>query len=170
VAGFQTIDVGNSVSPGGIYNDTQNVNYSIFNSMFVGEGDGTAGSGNPRNISMIDVNYVNVYINGDNYQLMDYNNNFNANRLARWYNEYKKFKMSYSNNFPETDMISYGSFKNLYRLYVFDFSKQSEVINNGIANVRLEFNFNQPIPGVADCRVDRIWRLKSDGTKQYILK
>jgi predicted RNA-binding protein with PIN domain len=109
---------------------------------------------------------------------MDYNNNFDQNRLARWYNEYKKFKMSYSNNFNEDDMVSYESFRNLHRLYVFDISKQSEVINNGIANVRLEFNFNAPIPAVADAQVDlycvsfydRIWKLKSDGTKQYILK
>jgi len=41
---------------------------------------------------MIDVNYVNIYVNGNNYQLMDYNNNFNENRLVRWYYEYKKFK------------------------------------------------------------------------------
>lgn len=178
VAAFQSVDINATVSPAANYNTRQNVNYSIFNSMFTGEGNGTAGSGNPRNVSMIDVNYVNVYINGDNYQLMDYNNNSNQNRMARWYNEYKKFKMSYSNNFSEDDMISYESFRNLYRLYVFDISKQSEVINNGITNVRLEFNFNQPIPAATECEVnlycvsffDRIWRLKSDGTKQYILK
>lgn len=168
VAAFQVVDKG----VGAGFDNAQNINYSVFNSAFVGQ---TAAS---RNITMIDVNYVNVYINGDNYQLMDYNNNFNQNRIARWYNEYKKFKMSYSNNFNEDDMISYEAFANLYRLYVFDISKQSEVINNGIANVRLEFNFNSPIPAVADAQVDlycvsfydRIWKLKSDGTKQYILK
>ena len=86
--------------------------------------------------------------------------------------------MSYSNNFDEDDMISYEDFKNLYRLYVFDISKQSEVISTGIANVRLEFNFQKAIPNVADCQVDlycvsyfdRIWKLRSDGSKQYILK
>jgi len=36
-------------------------------------------------------------------------------------------------------MISYESFRNLYRLFVLDISKQSDVINNWIANVRLEF-------------------------------
>lgn len=171
VAGFQSFDktVANDATE---WENNQNINSSIFNGTFVGQ------RGASRNLAMIDVNYVNVYINGDNYQLMDYNNNFNQNRLARWYNEYKKFKMSYSNNFSEDDMVDYEAFKNLYRLYVFDISKQSEVINNGIANVRLEFNFNQPIPDIADAKVDlycvsfydRIWRLKSDGTKQYILK
>jgi hypothetical protein len=168
VAAFQVVDKG----VGAGFDNSQNINYSVFNSVFVGP------NGSSRNLTMIDVNYVNVYINGDNYQLMDYNNNFSSNRIARWYNEYKKFKMSYSNNFNEDDMVSYEDFKNLHRLYVFDISKQSEVINNGIANVRLEFNFNSPVPAVADAQVDlycvsfydRIWKLKSDGTKQYILK
>jgi len=103
---------------------------------------------------MIDVNYVNVYINGDNYLLMDYNNNFNDSRLGRWHPEYKKFKINNSNNFNEDDMISYESFRNLYGLFVFDISKQSEVINNGIANIRLEFNFNSAVPGTAEGQVD----------------
>jgi len=127
---------------------------------------------------MIDVSYVNVYINGGNYQLMDYNNNFNENRLGRWYHKYKKFKNNYSNNFNENDMISYDSFRNLYRLFVFDISKQSEVINIGIANVRLEFNFNSAVPRTAEAQVDlycvsfydSIWKPKSDGTKQFIIK
>ena len=41
--------------------DLQNVNHCIFN-------------GTGRNISIFDVNFVIVYIDGDNYQLMDYNN------------------------------------------------------------------------------------------------
>jgi predicted RNA-binding protein with PIN domain len=86
--------------------------------------------------------------------------------------------MSYANEFSENDMVSYEDFRNLYRLYVFDISKQSEVINNGIANVRLEFNFNSSLPTAAETQIDlycvsffdRVWKLKSDGTKQYIVK
>ena len=76
VAAFQTIDKGVSNIPVE-WQDYQNINFSIFDSTFVGQARST------RNITMIDVNYVNVYINGDNYQLMDYNNNFDQNRLAR---------------------------------------------------------------------------------------
>jgi len=127
---------------------------------------------------MIDVIYINVYINGHNYQLIDYNNNFNENRPGRWYHEYKKFKNNYSNNFNENYMISYESFRNLYHLFVCDISKQSDVINNGIANVRLVFNFNSVVPGTTEAQVDlycvtfydRIWKLKSDGIKQFIIK
>ena len=37
--------------------------------------------------------------------------------------------------------ISYNDFMNLYRLYVFDISKQSENVIGGVSNVKLEFNF-----------------------------
>lgn len=163
VAAFQTVDKTKDGS-----NDLQNINHSIFN--------GTNLSGS--NFAMVDVRYVNVYINGDSYQLMDYNNNFNDNRFSRWYNEYRKFRMSYMNDFEDDDIISLDSFRNLYRLYVFDISKQSETITNGVANVRLEFNFNSATPSSTNCDIklfclsfyDRIWRLGSDGTKQYIIK
>jgi len=109
---------------------------------------------------------------------MDYNSNFNENRLGRWYHKYKKFKNNYSNNFNEDDVISYESFRNLYRLFVFDISKQSHVINNGIANVRLELNFNSAVHGTAEAQVDlycvsfydKMCKLKSDGTKPFIIK
>jgi len=100
--------------------------------------------------------------------------------LARWYNEFKKFRTSYAGDFSEHDMVRYEDFKNLYRLYVFDISKQVDSLNSGgsVANVRLEFNFNKALPNAADAQIDlfclsfydRVWRLKSDGTKQYIIK
>lgn len=172
IAAFQTIDKSATVSIDAEYSDPQNVNHSIFNGTYVGR------LGPSRNIAMIDVNFVNVYINGTNYQLMDYNNNFNENRIGRWYNEYKKFRTSYANDFSENDMVSYEDFKNIYRLYVFDISKQSECFNIGIANVRLDFHFNTTVPDVTNGQVDlycvsffdRIWKLKSDGTKQYVIK
>ena len=68
--------------------DLQIVNHSIFN-------------GTGRTLSMIDVNLVNVFINGDNYQLTHYNNSFNENRVGSWFNEFKKFKMSYTDDFSE---------------------------------------------------------------------
>jgi hypothetical protein len=127
---------------------------------------------------IIKVNNVSVDINGDIYQLNDYINDFSTNNIARWYNEYKKFKVEYNNEFDEDDCIGYQDFINLYIVYVFDISKQSESITNGIANVNLDFNFITPVHTIAQASVnlyvvsffDRIWSLKSDGTKQYILK
>jgi len=67
------------------WSDPQDVNHSIFNGIYLGQ------VGPSPNNALIDVYYVNVYISGDKYQLMDYNKNCNENWLGRWYHEYKKF-------------------------------------------------------------------------------
>jgi hypothetical protein len=169
VAAFQTVDKG-VVNIHAEWQDPQNINASIFESSFVGQ------AGSSRNNTMTDVNYVDVHIIGDNYQLMDYNNNFDQNSLARWYNENTNLEMSYSNSFNDYDMVSYDSFRNVHRMYVLDIPQQSGAMNNGIANVRLELCFSAPIQAVADAQVnlycvsfyDRVWKLKSDGTIQCI--
>ena len=86
--------------------------------------------------------------------------------------------MTYNNYFDENNCISYQDFINFYRIYAFDVSKQSETITNRIANVQIEFNFVTQIPVPANTAVtvycmslyDRIWSLKSNKTKQYIIK
>ena len=82
VAAFQTIDKSATVSAATEWSEPQNVNHSIFNGTYVGQ------LGPSRNSAMIDVDFVSVQINGENYQLMDYNNNFNENRNGRRYNEF----------------------------------------------------------------------------------
>jgi len=64
-----------------------------------------------------------------------------------------KFKNNYSNNLNDNDVISYESFINLYCLYMFDIYMQS-VINIGIANIRIKFNFNSAVPGTTEAQVD----------------
>ena len=111
---------------------------------------------------------------------MDSDNSFNQNRIGRWYNEFKHMKKNYKGDNEEDDIIDFFAYRNLYRLYVFDISKQTEQLTaTGIANVSLEFNFNQPAvapPATMKTELyilsffDRIWKLKSDGTKQFIVK
>ena len=72
----------------------------------------------------------------------------------------------------ENDCVSYQSFKKLYRLYVFDVSKQTERLKNSVVDKRLTFKFsvNAPANTTAYAIVyhDRIWNIESDGTKQYV--
>lgn len=165
IAGFQSVDTANPY-----YADQTNINYAIFNGVNL----------NGQNTWMVDVNYVNLKINGTQYQLMDYQNNFNNNAIARWYNEYKKFKNSYTGDFDEEDMVNLYSFRNLYRLYVFDISKQTEaLLTTGIGNVTLDFYFNPSPAGNPPATLktelfilslfDRVLKLGSDGTKQTII-
>jgi hypothetical protein len=143
----------------------QDYNHSIFN-------DPT----DSAQSDIIDVRQVSLYINGESYAINNSFNNFLTNRGARWYNEFKKFREYYMGTDANDGGVSYNDFMNLYRLYVFDISKQSENVIGGVSNVKLEFEFGEvPHAGYrsnAYCvsYYDRILSLKSDGTKQYIVR
>ena len=120
------------------------------------------------------VQVINAYVelNGERYPNNDYITNYGSNQYAQFYNAFKEFKKSYSDDEDENDCISYQSFKRLYRLYVFDVSKQSERLKNTVVDIKLTFKFraNAPANTTAYAVVyhDRIWKIESDGSKQYI--
>ena len=167
-AGVETpryIVVAFQVIPAAVTN-MQNFNSSIFN-------DPTQPTTN-----MININRIDLYIDGNAKHPNDYTNDFTKNNDARWYNEFKKFRQNYMGDHDETGCVSYEDFCNLYRIYVFDLTKQEEIIRNGISNVKLDFYLNTPIPQSAVATVnlyalsfyDRIWKLGSDGLRQYVIK
>ena len=149
-------------------NDSRNINYGIFNLC----GHVSQPIGN--NVA-VGVQSINVLINGKRYILMDDNNSFGLNKMARWYHEYRKFKHNYFGVSAEKDMINYQDFRNLYRIYVIDISKQTEsLLNTGVANVSLQFNFENPIAANTTVKLfmlslyDRERILLADGQRQYV--
>ena len=160
VVGFQAYNIHD---PAFLYPSEQDFNHAIFNDVTNLDG-------------MIDVNQVSLYINGESYSINNYFNSFSDNRGARWYNEFKKFREYYMGSDANDGGISYNDFINLYRLYVFDISKQSEIVTGGVSNVRLEFKFGRAPSGNSRNNAycvsyyDRLWSLRSDGTKQYLVR
>jgi len=106
----------------------------------------------------------------------DYVNNFARNEAARWYNDFKNFRKSYYGDMMEDNVVDYQDYVNLYRLYVWDLNKQPEFTTYGTANVRLDFELNLPTPVDYTTTVyalsffDRMFVLRSDGTKQYVVQ
>ena len=149
VVGFQAYNMHEGAY---FYPSEQDFNHSIFN-------DVTNLNG------MIDVRQVSLYINGESYAINNYFNSFSNNTGARWYNEFKKFREYYMGTDANDGAISYNDFINLYRLYVFDISKQSEMVTGGVSNVRLEFQFGRAPSdqsrNTAYCvsYYDRLWSL-----------
>ena len=82
----------------------------------------------------------------------------------------------------EDNLVDYHDYVNLYRLYVLDLSKQPEITTYGTANIRLDFELNETTPQedhpstttpttvYALSFFDRMFVLKSDGTKQYVVQ
>ena len=69
--------------------------------------------------------------------------------------------------------VNLSALKSLYPIYVFDVSKQSERLTEGVVDltVRTEFSANVPANTQAYALVisDRMLKFKSDGTKMRVL-
>ena len=120
------------------------------------------------------VQVVNAYVelNSERYPSNDYITNFGHNQYVQFYNSFEEFKKSYTGDDDEHDCVTYQSFKKLFRLYVFDVSKQSERLKNTVVDIRLTFKFGANAPANTSAYAvvyhDRIWSIESDGSKQYI--
>jgi len=120
----------------------------------------------------IDVKKITTTFNDKNITT-DYINNFSRNEAARWYNDFKNFCKSY---YGEDNLVDYQDYINLYRLYVLDLSTQPEFTTYGTANIKLDFELNETTPQNYTTTVyalsffDRMFMLKSDGTKQYVVQ
>ena len=120
------------------------------------------------------VQVINAYVelNSERFPSNDFITNYNSNQYAQFYNSFKEFKKNYTGDEDENDCVSYQSYKKLFRLYVFDVSKQSERLKNTVVDIRLTFKFavNAPANTTAYAVVyhDRIWSIESDGSRQYV--
>ena len=73
-----------------------------------------------------------VRINGQEYPPIDVNSNFDINHSAGWYRRFMEFKQSfYGVDKTVSSMCVDGKeYKDLFPLYVFDVSRQSERMGN----------------------------------------
>ena len=96
--------------------------------------------------TQVNVGYVKISINND----LQLNNNivsdFTKNRASEWYNELKNLRVDYTGMTDDEICVSYVNFAKLYRMYVFDISKQNISPKSGLVNVKLDFNFVTAVP------------------------
>ena len=109
------------------------------------------------------------------YPALDVNTNFTKNQYAQFF----KMMCEFPRDFYGIDPLVAGgaitpfAYKTLFPLFVFNVSKQSERINQGIVDVtvKMEFSANVGAGGRAYALVisDRQIRLESDGNRMSVL-
>ena len=138
------------------------------------------------NIAIFDSLYIrNIYVtlNAKRYPDTDYNNDFNKNQYSRIYGDATLFRKKF---FNMDELISNSgiepiAYKNLYPLYVFDVSKQSEKLKTSVSDIHIKASFNpDPNPtnavpppdnppantmAYAVIISDRLFHFVSDGSK-----
>ena len=138
-------------------NNNQEQNPSIFNNLFL------------RNIY--------VTLNAKRYPDTDYDNDFTKNQYSRIYGDTALFRKKFFNmdELVSNCGINPTEFKDLYPLYVFDVTKQSEKLKTSVSDIHIKASFgNNPAGGnnppantmaYAVIISDRLFHFVSDGSK-----
>ena len=123
----------------------------------------------------LSIKNIYVMLNSNRYPTLDYNLHFPSQKIGRAYGDVAEFRSKFFNinELISNPCISYYEYKNLYPLFVFDVSKQSERLKYSTTDIQLkvEFNANPPLntEGYAVIISDRLINFQSDGNKMSIV-
>ena len=115
-------------------------------------------------------------MNDTEYPALDINNNFTTNQYVHFY----KMMVDFSRDFYGIDPLVGGSgaitpltYKELFPLFVFNVSKQSERINQSVVDVTVKMQFSQNVGAHARAYAlvisDRRLKFQSDGRKMNVV-
>ena len=116
-----------------------------------------------------------VWLNHSRYTSLDMATDFVKEQYAGVYRSTYDFASRYYgiDNLLTRSEVNPATFKSLYPIHVFDVSKQSERLTEGVVDltVRMEFSTNVPANTQAYALVisDRMLKFKSDGSKMSVL-
>ena len=119
------------------------------------------------------VNMLNIYVmlNSTRYPAADYNINIVENDFSRVYGDVANFRSKFFNmdELISNPNINPSDYRDLYGLFLFDVSKQSEKLKYSTTDIQVKMIFRNPIPenvqvyGVIIS--DRLINFQSDGNK-----
>ena len=131
-----------------------------------------------HNASLFDhcnVTNMSIVLNSERYPLLNANADFAKYKFASFYKAMSEFLPKYYGMDPLVGnaCISPSSYHDLYPLYVFDVSKQSERLDTGVVDVTVDMQFSANVPAqtcaYAVVLSDRHIKLQSDGKKMNVV-
>ena len=132
---------------------------------------------NPAIFDHLYVRNIYVTLNAKRYPDTDYDNDFNKNQYSRIYEDASSFRKKFFNmdELVSNSGINPLDYKNLFPLYVFDVTKQSEKLKTSVSDIHIKAFFdNDPAGGnnppantmaYAVIISDRLFHFVSDGSK-----
>ena len=126
---------------------------------------------NPAIFDHCDVRNIYVTLNAKRYPDTDYDISFTANQFSRIYGDAAAFRKKFYNmdELVSNSGIDPINYKNLFPLYVFDVTKQSEKLKTSVSDIHIKASFINGIPintmAYAVIISDRLFHFVSDGSK-----
>ena len=135
---------------------------------------------NPAIFDHCNVRNIYVTLNAKRYPDIDYEEDFLINKFSRVYGDAATFRKKFYNmdELISNSGINPVNYKNLFPLFVFDVSKQSEKLKTSVSDIHIKASFNRT-PGVGGGTAnppantmayaviisDRLFHFVSDGSK-----
>ena len=126
---------------------------------------------NPAIFNHLSVRNIYVTLNAKRYLDTDYDNNFTTNQYSRIYGDASLFRKK---NFNMDELVSNSgiepiAYKNIFPLFLFDVSKQSEKLKTSVSDIHIKASFGAnpgaDVMGYAVIISDRLFHFVSDGNK-----
>ena len=127
-----------------------------------------------QNPSIFDnVNVSNIYamLNSARYPTADYNISFLAQKFSRVYGDVAEFRAKFLNmdELVSNPNITPSDYRELYPLFLFDVSKQSEKLKYSTTDIHIKMHFTANVPANTEAYAviisDRLINFQSDGNK-----
>ena len=126
---------------------------------------------NPSIFNNVNVSNMYVMLNSTRYPTTDYNISFLSQKFSRVYGDAAEFRSKFFNmdELISNPNITPEDYKNLYPLFLFDVSKQSEKLKYSTTDIQIKMHFSANVdPGTQAYAViisDRLINFQSDGNK-----
>ena len=133
---------------------------------------------NPARFDNCNIGNIYVTLNAKRYPDTDYDINFNENRFCRIYGDSSTFRKKFYNmdELVSNHNINPVDYKNLYPIFVFDVTKQSEKLKTAVSDIHVKMRFNtnpaldrdnnpENVMAYAVIISDRLFHFVSDGSK-----
>ena len=130
-----------------------------------------------NNAQFDNLNVQNIYVmlNSNRYPALDYDLDFPSQKTGRAYGDVAEFRSKFFNinELISNPCINAYEYKNLYPLFLFDVSKQSERLKYSTTDIQVKVTFEgNPGPdteGYAVIISDRLINFQSDGNKMSVV-
>ena len=133
---------------------------------------------NPARFDNCDIGNIYVTLNAKRYPDTDYDIKFNENQFCRIYGDSSAFRKKFYNmdELVSNHNINPVDYKNLYPIFVFDVTKQSEKLKTAVSDIHVKMRFNtnpaldrdnnpRNVMAYAVIISDRLFHFVSDGSK-----
>ena len=126
---------------------------------------------NTSTFNNVNVSNIYVMLNSMRYPTTDYNISFLGQKFSRVYGDAAEFRAKFFNmdELVSNPNITPSDYKELYPLFLFDVSKQSEKLKYSTTDIQIKMYFSAGMPANTQAYAviisDRLINLQSDGNK-----